>query len=283
MSEAFDGIYSPCTEANPADDVPQGNVVSLKGWQVSTVYPQTVRDIRFYRSAGVVPGQSNLMLAIFNDGIAYLGRNGPVRASAVLDSLVASGDIGPVLAIFIDPGRPAGISALSENQEDLNALDNQRSIEYDSLRPDYGRFLLNEVIPLAEKHMNCRASSETSHRLIAGMSSGGIGAFTAAWHYPESFGRVLSHCGSFTNIKGGHHYPWMIRNTPRKPIRVFMQSGANDIDGLFGNWPLANQSVASALAFAGYDYRFEFGEGGHTLAHGGSLFADSLRWLFRQE
>jgi enterochelin esterase family protein len=64
---------------------------------------------------------------------------------------------------------------------------------------------------------------------------------------------------------------------------VFLQSGANDINGLFGDWPLANNTMASALAFAGYDYRFEFGEGGHTLAHGGALFADSIRWLLRPE
>ncbi len=33
--------------------------------------------------------------------------------------------------------------------------------------------------------------------------------------------------------------------------------------------------------YAGYDHRFEFGNGGHSLRHGGALFADSLRWLWR--
>ena len=47
----------------------------------------------------------------------------------------------------------------------------------------------------------------------------------------------------------------------------------------FGNWPLANQQMAAALSFAGYDLRFEFGTGGHNLRHGGALFADALRWL----
>ena len=45
------------------------------------------------------------------------------------------------------------------------------------------------------------------------------------------FARVISHVGSFTNIRGGHNYPWLIRNTPRKPIaRVFLQGGANDLN-----------------------------------------------------
>ena len=55
------------------------------------------------------------------------------------------------------------------------------------------------------------------------------------------FRKVLSHIGSFTNIRGGHIYPGLIRKTEKKPIRVFLQDGSNDLDNLFGNWPLANQ------------------------------------------
>ena len=63
---------------------------------------------------------------------------------------------------------------------------------------------------------------------------------------------------------------------------MFLQSGANDAQTLFGDWPLANKTMANALEYAGYDYRFEFGEGGHSLRHGGALFAESLRWLWRK-
>jgi enterochelin esterase family protein len=93
---------------------------------------------------------------------------------------------------------------------------------------------------------------------------------------------VLSHVGSFTNIRGGHVYPALIRKTkPAKPIRVFLQDGANDLDNEHGNWPLANQEMAAALKFARYDYRFEFGTEGHNGKHGGAILPDSLRWLWR--
>jgi hypothetical protein len=92
---------------------------------------------------------------------------------------------------------------------------------------------------------------------------------------------VISHIGSFTNIRGGDAYPSLIRQTEKKPIRVFLQDGSNDLDNRCGNWPLANQQMAAALKFKGYDYRFEFGDGGHTHKHGGSLLPDSLRWLWR--
>ena len=37
----------------------------------------------------------------------------------------------------------------------------------------------------------------------------------------------------------------------------------------------------SALMYARYDYRFEQGTGGHDLRHGGAIFPDTLRWLWR--
>jgi enterochelin esterase family protein len=93
---------------------------------------------------------------------------------------------------------------------------------------------------------------------------------------------VLSHVGSFVNLRGGHQYPYLVRSTPRKPIRVFLQEGKGDVNIVSGNWVLANQQMASALEYAGYDMRFDFGDGGHSLRHGGAIFAESLRWLARE-
>ena len=73
----------------------------------------------------------------------------------------------------------------------------------------------------------------------------------------------------------------MVQATQRKPLRVYLQSGKNDIQTLFGHWPTANMSMAKALEYAGYDSRFEFGQGGHSLRHGGARFAKTLRWLWR--
>ena len=104
-----------------------------------------------------------------------------------------------------------------------------------------------------------------------------------AWERPDLFSKVLSHVGSFTNIRGGDVYPGLIRKTEKKPIRVFLQDGSNDLDNLHGNWPLANQQMASALQFAKYDYQFEYGDGGHNGKHGGAILPDSLRWLWRDQ
>jgi enterochelin esterase family protein len=76
-------------------------------------------------------------------------------------------------------------------------------------------------------------------------------------------------------------HPGKIRKTPKKPIRIFLQDGSGDLDNEHGNWPLANQQMALALKFAKYDYKFEYGDGGHNGKHGGAILPDSLRWLWR--
>jgi hypothetical protein len=39
--------------------------------------------------------------------------------------------------------------------------------------------------------------------------------------------------------------------------------------------------MAAALKFSGYDYKFVMGDGAHNGKHGGSIFPDMLRWLWR--
>jgi enterochelin esterase-like enzyme len=179
------------------------------------------------------------------------------------------------VGVFINPGIVPGEAGRV-----------QRSVEYDTLSDRYARFLLEEILPELEKTVKLRHDPES--RAIAGISSGGICAWTVAWERPDEFRKVLSWVGSFTNIasgatrrEGGHNYEALIRKTPKKPIRVFLQDGANDLDNDNGNWPLANQQMAKALEFAHYDYKFVYGQGFHSNRHGRAILPESLRWLWR--
>ena len=271
LNHPGDAPYHPCPEAYADDSVPEGTTATTRGWSSPGRYPGARRDIHVHVPAGFDRGlPANLI--VFNDGGGYLWPKGPVRASRVLDTLHARGDLEPTVAVFVNPG-----SLRDDRDPDWD----QRRREYDPLTPDYGVFLIEELLPFVEAEHGLRFTPDPAGRAVAGISSGGIAAFTAAWRHPGVFGRVLSHCGSFVNIDGGHNYPFLVRSTPRKPIRVLLQGGANDGRNVYGDWPLANQTMANALEFAGYDVRFEFGTGGHTLRHGGAIFAESLRWLFR--
>ena len=141
--------------------------------------------------------------------------------------------------------------------------------------------MLKEILPGVSKDYNLTTNPD--ERAIGGISSGGICAWTVAWERPDAFRKVLSHVGSFTNIRGGHVYPALIRKTEPKPIRVFLQEGENDLDNLHGSWPLANRQMAAALQYSGYDYKFVMGTEGHNGKHGGAILPESLRWLWREK
>jgi len=272
--------YTLGPDSYPRDGVPRGVVTKFTNW-TSKIFTNTVRDWWLY-----VPAQydSNkpACLMVFQDGGGYVGTNGAWRVPVVFDNLIAKGDMPVTVGVFINPGdRPYAPGEPPRRRRDGRpASATNRSIEYDSLSPLYSRFLLEEILPEVEKH--ARITSDPEGRAICGASSGGICSFTVAWERPDQFRKVLSTIGSFTNIRGGHVYPALIRKTPRKPIRIFLQDGSNDLDNEHGNWPLANQQMAASLKFSNYDYRFEFGDGGHTSKHGASLLPDALRWLWRE-
>lgn len=270
-----DTQYRPCPEASRPVRV--GAVTSIKHFE-SLTFPGTTRKLWLYSPPMRSPNAPN-RLVLFNDGGAYLDASGSVAAAGVFDALHEMGELINTFGIFVQPGQTS-VMPPATPLASYSVLEAQRSWEYDRLSPDYGRFLLDEILPLAAEHLQVEFSDQARDRLLCGISSGGIAAFTAAWHYPEQFGNVLSHCGSFTNIWGGHNYPYLIRTTPRKALRVILQSGRRDAATLFGDWATANHAMAKALGYAGYDYEFVFGEGGHTLRHGGSMFAENLRWFW---
>ena len=279
LSHEGDACYHPCPEAFPGPEIPRGLIARHKDWASADVFPGTLRVISVYVPHGMDRSQP-ADLIVFNDGAAYLDPTGPVRAAAVLDSLHAADEIAPTVAVFVNPGHAPTDLSLSRTAVNAAAMA-QRRREYDALAPDFGRFLIEEVLPFVEASEGVTLTRDPDRRTICGISSGGICAFTAAWRHPDHFRRVLSHCGSFVNILGGHNYAYLVGVTPRRPVRIFLQDGENDACNVIGDWPLANRTLARALAFAGYDSRLEMGAGAHNLRHGGAIFADSLRWLRR--
>ncbi len=260
--------YSLGPDSLPQNGVPRGEVIQDQ-WTSERSYPGTHRTCWIY-----VPkqydGTAPACLMVFQDGGLYLSPESGITTA--LDNLIHKGEMPVTIGLFVNPGH-----STPENPG-VGRADN-RSAEYDTLSDRYAAFLIDELIPVALKPYSL--VDDRAGRAICGMSSGGICAFTAAWERPDYFSKVVSHCGSFTNIRGGHNYPSLIRQSDARPIRVFLQSGTHDLDVIYGNWPIANQDMAAALKFKSYDEQFVFGEGGHTLKHGVAIFPDTLRWLWR--
>jgi enterochelin esterase-like enzyme len=261
--------YGPDSQRQPG--VPQGDVSQFH--HVSTVFPETQRDYWVYVPKQYDPATPAAVM-VFQDGGTYVSEDGWFRTPIVFDNLIHRGEMPITIGIFINPGHvgdpPPAMTYRSSN----------RSFEYDSLSDRYARFLLSEILPVVGERWNL--TDDPEQRAICGLSSGGICAFTVAWERPDAFRKVLSHIGSFADIRGGHAYPIMVRKQAVRPIRVFLQDGEADLDNDFGNWWLGNLQMASALKYRGYDYKFVGGTGGHTGEHGGAILPDSLRWLWRR-
>ena len=259
-------VYSVHPDSVERSDVPKGKLTQKEPWK-SKIFEGTTRDWWVYVPAQYKDGEPACVM-VFQDGAG--AKN---YVPTVFDNLIAKKEMPVTVGIFIQPGTFANKKS-------------NRSFEYDTLSDQYARFLLEEILPEVEKTVKLRHDGDS--RAIAGSSSGGICSWTVAWERPNEFRKVLSWVGSFTNIasgktgrEGGHNYEAMIRKTEKKPIRVFLQDGANDLDNNNGNWPLANQQMAKSLAFAGYDYTFAYGQGFHSGKHGQAILPDSLRWLWR--
>jgi enterochelin esterase family protein len=263
--------YKLSEDSMKHEGVPEGKVTKYS-W-TSKIFEDTVRDYWVYVPAQY-DGKTPACVMVFQDGGGYQDPNASFRVPIVFDNLIHKKEMPVTIGIFINPGK------VPPAKEGDNPRDN-RSFEYDTLSDQYARFLEKEILPEVGKEYKLR--QDAAGRGICGISSGGICAFTVAWERPDMFSKVLSHVGSFTNIRGGDVYPGMIRKTEKKPIRVFLQDGSGDLDNVHGNWPLANQQMAAALKWAKYDYKFEFGDGGHNGKQGGAILPESLKWLWRED
>lgn len=263
--------YQFSADSTRHSGVPEGKVTEHV-WK-SKIYGGTLHKYYLY-----VPAQYRrsrpAALMVFQDGHAYAKTDGDFRTPIVFDNLIHQKAMPVTIGLFVNPGHQG--ETLPKNAWRAS----NRTHEYDQMNDRYVRFLLEELIPEIQKKV--RLVDDPKLWAIAGLSSGAIGAFTAAWHRPDKFGLVMSHIGSFANINGGHNYPPMIRASTRKPIRVFLQDGSNDLDNMYGNWFLANQQMAAALKFKGNQVKLVIGQGGHNGKHGGSILPQSLRWLWKK-
>ena len=257
--------YPVHPDSQPQPGVPKGTVTKY-AWK-STVLAGTERDYWVYVPAQYRAEGPPACVMVFQDGGMYVEAGVPT----MLDNLIHKGEVPVTVGVFVSAGWIPG---------DAGKDRNIRIEEYHDQSDRYARFLTDELLPEVEKTVKLR--HDAAGRAICGISSGAVCAFTAAWQRPNLFSKVVCHVGSFVNIRGTYAYPFLIRENPPKPIRIWLQDGANDLDDECGSWVLGNKQMAEALRFRGYDYHYDFGEGFHNLNHGAATLPDTLRWLWRE-
>jgi hypothetical protein len=135
--------------------------------------------------------------------------------------------------------------------------------------------------------------------VATGGSSGAACAFIMAWYRNDLYHRVLAWSGTWIN----QQWPWnpetphgawefpehLVPNSPRKPIRIWMEVGDFDLynpnvmrDGMH-DWVLANENMARALAAKGYHYQFVFARNAGHVDHATRLQAlpEALEYVWQ--
>ncbi|MFD6699354.1 MULTISPECIES: alpha/beta hydrolase [unclassified Microbacterium] len=263
-----DVSYAYGADSEPHEEVRPGTVREISV-QDSAAYPGTTRRVWIHTPHGH-DTSAPAAVTIFNDGWWYLDPHAAVRGGVVLDNLAAVGALPPMVGVFIDPG------VFSDRAEPKN-----RNAEYDADNGRYAGFVLDEVLPLVAESV--ALTDDPWMRGICGGSSGGNGAFTAAWRRSDGIRRVLTFNASFAQMPTGNPYPGRLAAGERRPIRALIHAAHRDLgwNNQTENWFAENLETAAALARAGMDVRLVVGDGGHSPNHGGVLLPEALRWLWR--
>lgn len=188
-----------------------------------------------------------------------VGADGPDPSLfAALDNLIAGHRVPVMIAISI--GNGSG-----------DAQGSERGLEYDTMSGLYAEFVETEVLPLVEKKYKVRLTKDPDGRATTGCSSGGAAAMAMAWYHTDLYHRVLSYSGTFVYQQWPYnpetpHGAWefhetLIPNSPKKPLRIWMDVGDRDLlitRDNYHDWVLANERMAKALADKGYPYQFVF-------------------------
>ena len=282
----INALYELGPMSLPHDGVPKGEI---RGPFVipSKAYPGTQHTYWIH-----VPAQYDAAVAaslmIFQDGQAFKDMNGVVRAPNVLDNLIYLREIPVMITVFINPGRTP--EQPEPTPSDWGDRSTNRPTEYNTLDDKYASVIVDELMPVLYKEYNI--AKEPDRHGIGGASSGAIAAFTVAWQRPNEFRKVLSVVGSFVNLRGGDAYPDIIRQSEKKPIRIFLQDGRNDNRGVGrsgGNydqrrdWFYQNVRMVQALTEKGYDVNYAWGLNTHGQRMGGPMLPEMMRWLWRDQ
>ena len=204
-----------------------------------------------------------------------VGADGPDRSLfTALDNLIAEHKVPVMIAISIQNGGG-------------DAQGSERGLEYDTMSGKYAEWVEQEVLPLVESKCNVKLTHDPDGRAATGGSSGGAVSLIMAWYHPELYHRVLAYSGTWIN----QQWPWnpetphgawgfmdqLIPNSPRNPIRIWMEVGDRDLlnpnsmrDGMH-DWVLANEKMAQVLAAKHYHYQFVFARNAGHVDHATKL------------
>ena len=221
---------------------------------ITTSHPAPyTRKVAVYVPKQYVPG---------TEAPFIVGADGPDHMLfTALDAMIPAHKLPAMIAISIANGTG-------------DAQGSERGLEYDTMSGRYAEWVENEVLPLVESKAHVKLTHDPDGRAATGGSSGAACSLIMAWYHPELYHRVLAYSGTWVNQQWPYdpktpHGAWefhehLIPQSPRKPIRIWMEVGDKDLynpnimrDNMH-DWVEANERMARVLAAKKYHYQFVF-------------------------
>lgn len=218
-------------EINFQSNIPHGTVVNKT---IYSIHASAYYQLRIYLPPGYDSTSAERYPAVyFQDGFEYISLGSAVN---VIDNLIDSNKIKPLIAVFVKP--------------------NNRNDEYaGSKRNQYRLFFVNELVPFIDSVFKTIASPDK--RLVLGDSFGGNISALISYNHPEVFGYCGLHSGAFwpNNYEAYN----LIVNGPVKNIRWCSIWGTYE-----GSLPANMRNFRDFLIQSNYQLSWEERHEGHS-------------------
>ena len=227
-------------------------------------YPHTVH---VYLPPGYEESMESYPVIYFQDGLDYIEF---AVAPHILNTLISSGKINPVIAVFVTP--PNRHQPAEPN----------RMTEY-GLNDDYLDFFADELVTFIDSHFRTKKIAES--RLVVGDSYGGLISTYIAFKHPEIFGLAYSQSGyqSFNNSRMID----LFKSSENKPVKYLIECGTYELEvgSTFlpegeRDFTKANRELNKVLIDKGYKHFYNEYHEGHTWGNWRRHLIDALIYFF---
>ncbi len=224
---AMPGYVQPW-EINFNNSIPHGLIENRSIYSTNT---NLTYQLKIYLPPGYNPSVSDTYPSVyFQDGFEYITLGSAVN---IIDNLIDSNKIKPLIAVFVKP--------------------NNRNEEYaGSKRYQYQSFFVQELVPFIDS--SYKTQKIPSQRLILGDSFGGNISALIGYNYPDVFGNIGLHSAAFW--PNGNEVYNLIVNGNKKDIKY------SSIWGTYESLKQNMRNFRDNLTQKGYQFSWaEFPEG----------------------
>jgi len=229
------------------------------GRQAWVYLAATVAETGIYDLPGRLGGYP---LLITFDGRLYKDL---LDVPAMLDHLVATRQIPPLIALFVD----------NPHRQELTC------------DPAFADYMAHQVMPWLYEHFP--VTQNPAQTVVTGSSSGGLAAAYLGLRYPQRFGKILSQTGWFRwRPEGDPEFHWLARQyaqSPKRPLRFYLDVGNLEIAQMRDGGPTqlaANRHLRDVLLVQGYPVQYVEYSGGHDYSSLASPLFAALRCMFTE-